>query len=182
MKFFPLLTTFLALSSAQAATFLKGFNLPAQNPDGTCKTQADWKADFLAMQALPGGFPNARLFASSDCNTLVNAVPAAIATKTKLLVGVWTQDWNHFNNEKSALLTAIKQYGSAWMLACSVGSEDLYRGETSASTLAGQIYDVRGMLGTVSKGISVGHVDTWVHPPFQSHRGHATDNPNRPPG
>ena len=45
----------------------------------------------------------------------------------------------------------------------SVGSEDLYRGDTSASTLAQQVYDVRGMLSTVNGGtaIKVGHVDTW---------------------
>ena len=46
----------------------------------------------------------------------------------------------------------------------SVGSEDLYRGTTNASTLANQVYDVRGMLDTVSgfssSGIKVGHVDT----------------------
>jgi hypothetical protein len=43
-------------------------------------------------------------------------------------------------------------------------SEDLYRGDTTASTLAQQIYDVRGMLSTVSGGsdIQVGHVDTWT--------------------
>lgn len=180
MKCSPLLTIALALS-AKADTFLKGFNLPAQKPDGTCKTQEDWKQDFLAMQGLPGVFPNTRLFASSDCSTLANAVPAAIATKTRLLVGIWTEDWDHFGAEKYALLTAIKQYGSDWILACSVGSEDLYRAETAPNTLAGQIYDVRGMLGTVSKGIPVGHVDTWVRPHYYL-VGALTNNSNRQPG
>lgn len=45
----------------------------------------------------------------------------------------------------------------------SVGSEDLYRKETPASTLAGQIYDVRDMLGSLgAQGVQVGHVDTWT--------------------
>lgn len=165
MKFSSILAiAATALCSVEAATtFSKGFNLGAKNPDGSCKTQADWTKDFQTIQAFPGSFPNARLFASSDCNTLANAVPAAIATKTKLLVGVWTEDWAHFGAEKAALLAAVKQYGHDWISAVSVGSEDLYRKETPASTLAGQIYDVRGMLSTVNaKTVKVGHVDTWT--------------------
>ena len=44
-----------------------------------------------------------------------------------------------------------------------MGSEDLYRYDTSPSALAQQIYDVRGMLTTVpAQGVLVGHVDTWT--------------------
>ena len=57
----------------------------------------------------------------------------------------------------------MKQYGHQWIVAVSVGSEDLYRKETDADTLAQQIYDVRGMLATVNaQAIWVGHVDTWT--------------------
>jgi glucan endo-1,3-beta-D-glucosidase len=116
------------------------------------------------MQSLPGYFTSARLYASSDCNTLANAVPAAIATGTQLLVGVWTEDSAHYEAEKAALLAAVNQYGIGWIISVSVGSEDLYRGDTTASTLAQQIYDVRGMLSTVNGGssVQVGHVDTWT--------------------
>jgi exo-beta-1,3-glucanase (GH17 family) len=163
MKFSSILTITAAICSAEAATYLKGFNLGVNNPDGSCKSQADWKKDFETMLALPGSFPNARLFASSDCGTLANAVPAAIATKTRLLVGVWTQDDNHYEAEKAALLSVIKQHGHDWMLAVSVGSEDLYRKEVPASAIARKIYDVRGMLSTVNaQSIKVGHVDTWT--------------------
>ncbi len=158
MKFSSILTIAAASSSSssssssavEAATYLKGFNPGANNPDGSCKTQADWKKDFQTMQSLPGSFPNAQLFAASDCNTVANAVPAAITTNTKLLVGVWTEDWNHSGAENAALLATVKQYGHEWMLAVSVGSEDLYRKETPASTLVGQIYSVRGILSTVN--------------------------------
>ena len=159
-------TTILgALAPLVGATnaYWKGINIPANLPNGACKTTADWTKDFQVMAGLPGHFTSARLYASSDCNTLQNAVPAAIATGTKLLVGVWTENWQHFDAEKQALLNAIKQHGHDWIISVSVGSEDLYRGDTNANTLAGQIYDVRGMLSTVGgSGIQVGHVDTWT--------------------
>ncbi|PMD48056.1 glycoside hydrolase family 17 protein [Hyaloscypha variabilis F] len=87
-----------------------------------CKAQPDWEADFTTMKAL-----SMRVYASSDCDTLVNAVPAVIAPDGQILVG---------------------KHGFDWMVVVSVGSEDLYRGDTAASTLAQQIYDLRGMLST----------------------------------
>ncbi|RDW71729.1 glycoside hydrolase family 17 protein [Coleophoma crateriformis] len=156
----------LAATISGADAYWKGFNIAATNSaDGSCKTQADWERDFTTMAALPGGFTSARLYASSDCNTLANAVPAALATGTQLLVGVWTEDAAHYDAEKQALLSAVQTYGFSWVVAVSVGSEDLYRGDTDANTLAQQIYDVRGMLSTVrgySTAIEVGHVDTWT--------------------
>lgn len=150
-----------ALSGADA--YYKGFNIGANLASGACRSEADWEFAFNKIAGFPGNFRNVRLYASSDCNTLVNAVPAAIRTGTTLLVGVWTQNDAHFEAEKQALLQAIQQHGSDWILSVSVGSEDLYREETDASTLAAQINDVRGMLwGLGASGISVGHVDTWT--------------------
>jgi len=161
-------TTFSALAFAAAISsvdaYWKGFNLVATMPDGSCKTQADWAKDFAAMKALPGDFTSARVYASSDCNTLANAVPAAIAAGSQILASVWTEDADHYSAEKAALLSAVQTYGVDWLVAVTVGSEDLYRGDTTASALAQQIYDVRGMLSTVNGGsaIQVGHVDTWT--------------------
>jgi len=155
----------LAATLTGANAYWKGFNVQATLADGSCKTQSDWEADFNTMKGLPGSFASIRVYASSDCNTLANAVPAAIATGGQILVGVWTEDAAHYNAEKQALLTAVQTYGFDWVVAVSVGSEDLYRGDTSASTLAQQIYDVRGMLSTVSgysTNVQVGHVDTWT--------------------
>jgi len=154
----------LAAAVSGADAYWKGFNIGATNPDGSCKSQSDWETDFRTMQGLDGDFTSARVYASSDCNTLANAVPAAIATGSQLLVGVWTEDADHYSAEKAALLAAIQQYGVDWIVSVSVGSEDLYRGDTDANTLAQQIYDVRGMMSTVSGGsaILVGHVDTWT--------------------
>ncbi|KAH6678732.1 putative glucan endo-1,3-beta-glucosidase eglC [Halenospora varia] len=155
----------LAASITGTNAYWKGFNVQATMANGACKTQADWEKDFNTMKALPSGFSSMRVYASSDCNTLANAVPAAIATGGQILAGVWTEDNAHFEREKAALLAAVQQHGFGWMVAVTVGSEDLYRGDTNANTLAQQIYDVRGMLSTVpgySTSVQVGHVDTWT--------------------
>jgi len=153
----------LTASISTASAYWKGFNVGANNPDGSCKSQSDWEKAFGTIQSLPGSFASARLFASSDCNTLANAVPAALATGTKLLAGVWTEDVNHYNAEKAALQAAVQQHGTSWIVSVSAGSEDLYRGDTSASTLASQINEVRNMLSSMGAGsVQVGHVDTWT--------------------
>ncbi|KAK8208989.1 hypothetical protein M8818_003953 [Zalaria obscura] len=161
MKFLSVATALVAALPYTTA-YWKGFNVAAENPDGSCKTQAQWKRAFQLLQDLPGHFTSVRVYAASDCNTLANAVPAAISTGTQLLVGVWTEDAAHYNAEKEALKAAINAHGSDWMIAISVGSEDLYRGDTDASTLAQQIYDVRGMVRAMGVTQEVGHVDTWT--------------------
>lgn len=160
MKFASILALAASLSGVNAA--LKGFNLAGHLASGACRTENEWQLAFERLQSLPGGFPNVRLYASSDCDTLKNAVPAAIRTGTKLLVGVWTQDAAHFEAEKQALLQAVQQHGNDWILAVSVGSEDLYREETDPNQLAQQIWDVRGMLWSVGASPTIGHVDTWT--------------------
>ncbi|KAI4265961.1 MAG: hypothetical protein L6R38_009056 [Xanthoria sp. 2 TBL-2021] len=149
--------------STPSAAYWKGFNLPANLPSGACKTTQDWARDFSVLKSLPGQFTSARLFASSDCGTLANAVPAALASNAKLLVGVWATDNAHYEAEKTALLQAIQQHGTGWIIAVSVGSEDLYRGDTSAGGLASQIREVKSLLCERGAcGIQVGHVDTWT--------------------
>jgi exo-beta-1,3-glucanase (GH17 family) len=157
------LICFAATAAPGINAFYSGFNIGANLPSGPCRSEADWEFAFNKIASFPGNFKSARLYASSDCNTLANAVPAALKTGTTLLVGIWTEDANHFNAEKEALIEAIQQHGSDWLLAVSVGSEDLYRGDTDAYTLASQIYDVRGMIGALGAGSKpVGHVDTWT--------------------
>ena len=153
----------LAAAAPLASAFTKGFNVAANNNDGSCKTTAQWATAFNKLKTLPQQITTVRVYASSDCNTLANAVPAAISTGTKVLVGVWTEDATHYDAEKQALLSAIQTHGSDWIFAVSVGSEDLYRGDTDAATLASQVNDVRGMIRSVGAATQkVGHVDTWT--------------------
>ena len=127
----PVILGLSALLSSASAQYYRGFNLGANLPSGACRAEADWEKAFNTIKSFPGNFTSARLYASSDCNTLANAVPAAIKTGMTILVGVWTEDNTHYEAEKQALLTAIQQHGSDWILAVSVGSEDLYRGDVS---------------------------------------------------
>ncbi|KAI1002429.1 hypothetical protein K3495_g5778 [Podosphaera aphanis] len=161
-----LITVLAAAASVTGVSgYWKGFNVQSTNGTGACKTQDDWLADFNAVKSFPGNFDSVRVFASSDCNTLANAIPAALASGIRILAGVWTVDEAHYDAEKSALMAAVQKYGFDWMVAVSVGSEVLYRGESPPSRLAEQIYDVRGMLSTLpgyTTNVQVGHVDTWT--------------------
>lgn len=160
MNFYAIFTA-IAIIIPYTHAFWKGFNVAAQNPDGSCKTKLDWEIAFRKLQDLPQGITSVRLYASSDCNTLENAVPAAIATGMQILVGIWTEDGNHYEEEKTALQAAINTHGIDWIIAISVGSEDLYRGDTDASALAGQISDVRSMIKAMGhEEVEIGHVDT----------------------
>ena len=67
------LLSLLAVITPFTSAYWKGFNLGANLAStGACKSQADWQKDFTTMQSLPGYFSSARLYASSDCNTLAN--------------------------------------------------------------------------------------------------------------
>lgn len=161
MKFSTLTT--LALASVAYAQ--QGFNIAAYKPDGSDKLTADWVNNFNVMKSLPGtggAFKYARVYASSDFNTLQNAVPAAMQTGVKLLAGVWATDATHYSNEKAALVAAIKAHGTSWLYAISVGSEDLYRGDISAQNMANEINEVRNIVRGMGVNVPVGHVDTWT--------------------
>lgn len=156
--------TFAALAASLlpfTSAYWKGFNIGANNPDGSCKTTAQWADAFNKLKGLPQHITSVRLYASSDCNTLANAVPAAKSTGIQILVGVWAEDANHFEAEKQALLNAISAHGKDWIIAITVGSEDLYRKDSNPQTLANRIYDVKGMVRSVGVQAEVGHVDTW---------------------
>jgi len=105
------------------------------------------------------------VYASSDCDTFARAVSATLKTGRQILVGVWTEDWAQLDREKAALLAAVRQYGSGWVVAVSIGSEDLHKKDSDANTLICQVYDVQGVLSTLpgySTKVQVGHVDTWT--------------------
>jgi len=162
MRFTTTLATLAAAALPFTSAYWKGFNVGANNADGSCKTQAQWETAFNKLKGLPQQITSVRLYAASDCNTLEYAVPAALATGTQILVGIWAEDSTHYTAEKNALQAAIDAHGSDWIIAISVSSEDLYRGDTDANTLAQQVYDVRGMVRAMGVTQEVGHVDTWT--------------------
>jgi glucan endo-1,3-beta-D-glucosidase len=143
-------------------------------------TQSSFETQFNIASGLVGTngeFTAARLYTTiqdGTTNGVISAIPAAIATNTKLLLGLY---YPNVDNEIAALTAAITQYGSAFadlVLAISVGSEDLYRdsptgienGSDPGATpdeIVAFIQSVRqAIAGTILADKMVGHVDTWT--------------------
>lgn len=163
---FSILILPVATSLIQPAlAWHRGYNFKSNTADGSgCKSASDWQHDFTSVKGLPNGINTARLFNASACNTLIRAVPQAIAAGLQVLVGLDDSD-DVFSAEKGALIDSIEEHGWSWLVGVSVGSESLYRGEISPQSLASKIRDVRGMLEGLDgypgeSGVEIGHVDT----------------------
>lgn len=153
----------LAILPTPTAAYFRGYNFKSYTADGsTCKNRTDWEYAFSSVRQLPNNINAARLFYAHKCNSLANAVPEAIATGMKILVGLDDNDAS-FAAEKGALIDAIDSHGWGWVLGVAVGSESLYRGAISPAHLADKIQDVKGMLSEIHGypgNVKVGHVDT----------------------
>jgi len=181
---FQLLTSFAVLTSsfvttlvtatpldkrAPTVSYFSGFNIGARRPDGNCKSQNDWEAEFRKIKTWSTGakdkFDTVKLFSTADCDTLARAVPAAINTNTMLWVGLWPVNQATFDTEKGALEAVLKKYGSKkWLKGINVASEALYRKELDPNFLAQCIWDVKGMVQIAYKAsnVPVGTADTWT--------------------
>ncbi|KAK1918773.1 hypothetical protein P3342_010244 [Pyrenophora teres f. teres] len=172
-----------AVGSALAQGTIMGFNSGSTDDKGNAKSQADFEKEFRTaknLEGAAGNFTTIRLYTSiqkgSD-NEPIAAFPAAIATNTKLLLGIWASDTTNIDGELKALTAAVKQYGTKLtdlVVGCSVGSEDLYRNSidgveakggvgNSAEMIVKFIKDTRQALaGTPLKDVKITHVDTWT--------------------
>lgn len=87
---FPMiLATPLAVSAAGSL----GFCIGNTNPSGSCKTTADFEADFKAIQTNTNA-KMVRTYSSSDqygnpCNTPSQILPAANSAGIQVLLGMW---------------------------------------------------------------------------------------------
>ncbi|PCG99281.1 Glycoside hydrolase, superfamily [Penicillium occitanis (nom. inval.)] len=171
----------VAMSISPAAAAIKGFNYGSTFNDNSVKVQSDFEAEFKTAAGLVGAedFTSARLYTmiqGGTTNTPISAIPAAIATNTTLLLGLWASG-DTFDNEVAALKSAISQYGSDFanlVVGISVGSEDLYRNSpTGIAAKAGIgknpddiVNDIKTVRSTISgtglADVPVGHVDTWT--------------------
>lgn len=167
------------LATANAAH--QGFNYGAQFANDAPKKRADFEYEFNAAKQLPGtnGWTSARLYTMIQHGTkaqVIEAIEAAMNTKTTLLLGLWASGGDaSFNREVGALKTAISKYGTRFtdlVVGISVGSEDLYRdsqrgvpGENpgvAPSQLVKYIQQTRRAIkGTALQNVGIGHVDTW---------------------
>ncbi|KAL8700838.1 MAG: hypothetical protein Q9201_005231 [Fulgogasparrea decipioides] len=170
------LSLFLSLLPSTFGAVYKGFNYGAG---------IDFLTSFRTAQTLVGasGFTSARLYTMIEANTTnspTSAIPAAIATRTSLLLGLSCSAGDlAFENETIALTAAIQAYGQPFVdliAGISVGSEDLYRTSPvgilnhsppgdNVPNIVKYINQTRTVIKNTSSGIAkgkpVGHVDTW---------------------
>lgn len=170
------------LASGVSAENYLGFNSGATLADHSAKFKADFLAEFKTAQNLekaPGKFNAVRLYTNVQAYSKddpIQAFEAAIETKTKILLGIWTSGTDSIANELSALKKAITKHGKDFtdlVIGMSIGSEDLYRdSETGRKNKAGigAGPDVlikfineykKSVAGTALSGVPIGHVDTW---------------------
>ncbi|PWY68014.1 glycoside hydrolase [Aspergillus sclerotioniger CBS 115572] len=169
-----------AMSLATAEAAYQGFNYGNKNSDESSKFQADFEAEFKVAKNLVGtsGFTSARLYTmiqAYSTSDVIEAIPAAIAQDTSLLLGLWASGGG-MDNELTALKSAISTYGEELgklVVGISVGSEDLYRNSVEGveadagvgvnpDELVTYIKEVReAIAGTALSGAPIGHVDTW---------------------
>ncbi|KAI4190671.1 MAG: hypothetical protein LQ348_003620 [Seirophora lacunosa] len=179
-------SSLLSLAGALSTTYaqvLQGFNYGSVFTNDAPVTRQDYVDRFNTARQLQGtsGFTSARLFTmiqAGTANAPIEAIPAAIATNTQLLLGIFLSSTDEaFENEQAALRSAISQYGQEFadrVVGISVGSEDLYRiSPTGIENLSNpgegpdavvrRINAVRSTIsGTILGEKPVGHVDTWT--------------------
>jgi glucan endo-1,3-beta-D-glucosidase len=164
------------VASVNAAA-LQGFNYGATLTTGAAKTQSDFETDFKKAQNLAGtsGWTSARLYTSiqgGSTNDPISAIPAAIATNTKLLLGIWASGGQEgVTNEIAAIENAVSQYGSKFtdlVVGLSVGSEDLYRvsptgiiNKSGVGAGPNTLVEYIDQVKSKNWGFPIGHVDTW---------------------
>ncbi|KAL2877852.1 hypothetical protein SGCOL_006800 [Colletotrichum sp. CLE4] len=173
-----------AVYAAATASAFQGFNYGSTFTDGKAKAQSDFESEFktaASLEGTNGAFTSARLYTmvqGGSTNDIISAIPAAISTKTTLLLGLWASAGDAaFANELEALKKTVSQYGSqlnGLIAGISVGSEDLYRhsptgianGEFSGaepSTLVKYFEQVREIIkNSPLSSAPIGHVDTWT--------------------
>src|SRR5215471_18093867 len=95
MHLFTVLTVITFISLASSQKVYQGFNSGATLDGSKPKLQADFEHEFKTakgLQGSPGFFNSVRLYTSiqaGSIDTPILAIPAAIATNTSILLGIW---------------------------------------------------------------------------------------------
>ncbi|GAB7366062.1 hypothetical protein MBLNU230_g7629t1 [Neophaeotheca triangularis] len=140
--------------AAQQGTL--GFSLGTKLPDGSCKYQSDYEADFRAIRSATGS-TIVRGYSASDCNTAQEILPAAAAENFKVVLGVWPDVDESFEADTDALKEWVPKF-TEQVYAVTVGSEALYRGNFTGQELSDKIMQVKDMM---PRGVKVGTADSW---------------------
>lgn len=161
MRFSRFVSTAVAVSPlAVSAAGTLGFCLGNTNPDGSCKQQSDFEADFAAISNSSSS-KLVRTYSSTtqygtQCNTPSEILPAAKNAGFQVLLGMWP-DGGAYALEKAPLVAAnLDQYGDT-VYGITVGSEGIYRGTYTISDLTGWISDMQ----TTFPSTTIGTADSW---------------------
>jgi len=147
MQLRDILSTALATAPlAVSAAGTLGFAVGNTNPDGSCKVQSDFEADFAAIQSNTAA-TIVRTYSSSDvygnpCNTPSQVLPAAKSAGIKVLLGMWP-DGGAYDKEKAAVDAADPTSFGDTLYGITIGSEGLYRGTYQVDDLLGWISDMQ---------------------------------------
>ncbi|KAL8970562.1 MAG: hypothetical protein Q9197_003748 [Variospora fuerteventurae] len=143
--------------------------------DHTCKTTADYEADFDALRTKAGS-TIVRTYSVIDinvpkykCETAATILPAAMSKDFKVILGLGfyqkskvyanradTQE--HYESEKAALEPVLSSKFAPYVYALVTGSESLYR-NVSAQELLPRIRDTKETFG--KRVHRIGTVDSW---------------------
>ena len=83
-----LLAAMLASLSSTTATGQLGFALGVKQPNGACKSQADYAADMDAIRRSSGS-SLVRIFDTSECDVAAQMLPAAKSKGFQAVLGIW---------------------------------------------------------------------------------------------
>ncbi|EWC44326.1 hypothetical protein DRE_01152 [Drechslerella stenobrocha 248] len=130
--------------------YFAGFNLGTYTAGGGCKSLSEWKSDLQKVKSFNNQhfqFSVIKVFTTSQCSCLSNALQAAKQVGgIKIWAGLWTTPYSTFVSDKNELGKQLQGPNGHLIHGVSVGSEELFRGTMSAATLAGHIWDVKGMV------------------------------------
>jgi glucan 1,3-beta-glucosidase len=146
---------FMAIPPVVRAAGALGFALGVKQPDGNCKAQADYEADFDAISEKTGS-TIVRVYAAGQCDTAREILPAAKAKGFRVVLGIWAYPEDSYQVDKAAIVDYSVGYEEQ-VYAVAVGSETLYRGEFTGAQLAEKISDMKA----ATPAFKVGTADSW---------------------
>ncbi|KAF3916201.1 hypothetical protein AA313_de0208049 [Arthrobotrys entomopaga] len=139
-------------------SYFAGLNMGTYTKTGACKSLNDWINDLKKVKSFNNvhfKYTVIHIYTTSQCSALDNALQAAQKVGgIKIWAGIWASPPSTYTSDKNELGRQILGSRGNLIAGVAVGSEEMYRG-TPASTLAGYIWDVKGMIQNAYGKINV---------------------------
>ncbi|KAK6542044.1 hypothetical protein TWF694_007816 [Orbilia ellipsospora] len=132
-----------------SVSYFAGLNMGTYTKTGACKSLNDWINDLKKVKSFNNvhfKYTVVHIYTTSQCSALANALQAAQTVGgIKVWAGIWASPASTYTSDKNELGRQILGPRGNLIAGVAVGSEEMYRG-TPPSTLAGYIWDVKGMI------------------------------------